>query len=290
MRERTPFPKELIDRLPRLKLLLSTGLRNLSIDMDACQARGIPVTAAWSKPLGPIDSTSEHIVTMILAVCRQIAQNDAAVKSGLWQTGFATGVSGKTLGLVGLGKLGSSIARIMHTTFGMKIIAWSPNLTQLAADEKAEAHGLPVELPNGNKTFEAVSREQVFEGADVVSVHLTLSERSRGLITKSDLSRMKPSSFFVNTSRGPLVVEEDLLGILRAGKIRGAALDVFDLEPLPADSEWRSADWGKDGKSQVLVTPHVAYVEERAIGGWYEQQVQDLLNWSSGRPLNKTMY
>ncbi|OAA47908.1 D-isomer specific 2-hydroxyacid dehydrogenase [Metarhizium rileyi] len=290
MRERTPFPGGLINRLPNLKLILSSGHRNRSIDMEAAQKRGIAVTAATDVSLGPVDSTTEHIITMILSVARNIAQNDAAVKAGSWQTSFVTGVSGRTLGLVGLGRLGGGVARIMSLAFGMKIMAWSTNLTQEAADAVAKAHGLPMEQDGGEKTIKAVSREELFSTADVVSLHLVLSERSRGLITAADLSRMKPSSFFVNTSRGPLVVEKDLLDVLKGGKIRGAALDVFDLEPLPKDSEWRKSDWGTNGKSQLLVTPHVAYVEESSISGFYEQQVDDLVRWWTGKELKKTMY
>ncbi|EXA31555.1 hypothetical protein BFJ63_vAg16630 [Fusarium oxysporum f. sp. narcissi] len=288
MRERTPFPKELIERLPRLKLLLSCGRHNKAIDMNACQSRGIPVTGTDAK-MATV-STLEHIITMILATCRNIAQNDAGVKAGKWQTSLVTGVTGKTLGVVGLGRLGSSVARIMSTAFGMKIICWSSNLTQSTADEQAKAEGLPVDGPGGEKTFKFVSREELFSVSDVVSVHLLLSDRTQGLITSEDLSRMKPSSFFVNTSRGPLAVEEDLLGILRAGKIRGAALDVFNLEPLPADSEWRDSSWGTKGKSQVLVTPHIAYVEEGVMNEFYEQQVAELDRWSRGEALKNTMY
>lgn len=290
MRERTPLPADLIKRLPNLKLILSCGHRNKAIDMNAAQKRGIPVTAATDNKQGPVDSTTEHIITMILSATRNIAQNDASVKAGAWQTSFVTSVSGKTLGLVGLGRLGGTVGRIMSVAFGMKIIAWSTNLTQEAADQQAKDQGLPVELENGEKTFKAVSREELFTTADVVSVHLVLSDRSRGLITEVDLSKMKPSAFFVNTSRGPLVVEKDLLVILKAGKIRGAGLDVFDLEPLPKDSDWRRSDWGTGGKSQLLVTPHVAYVEEGSINGFYEQQVADLLRWAAGKPLSKTMY
>jgi phosphoglycerate dehydrogenase-like enzyme len=290
MRERTPLPAELINRLPNLKLILSCGYRNKAIDMDAAQARGIPVTAATDTKSGPVDTTTEHAITLILSVARNIPQNDAAVKAGAWQTNFVTGLSGKTLGLVGLGRLGGNVARIMKVAFDMKIIAWSTNLTQEVADAQARHQGLPVEQADGSKTFKAVSREELFGTADVVSVHLVLSERSMGLITESDLSRMKPSSFFVNTSRGPLVVEKDLLNILKAGKIRGAALDVFDLEPLPKDSEWRDSDWGTGGKSQVLLTPHIAYVEESNINGFYQQQVDDLQRWFAGKELKKTMY
>ncbi|PHH91865.1 hypothetical protein CDD83_9959 [Cordyceps sp. RAO-2017] len=288
MRERTAFPKELIERLPRLKLLLSCGRRNGSIDMDACRARGIPVTATEDKTA--TDGTDEHIVSMILAAFHNIAPNDAAVKAGKWQTSLVVPVSGKTLGLVGLRRLGGSVARTMSVAFQMKIIAWSPNLIQDAADEQARSQGLPVEGPGGDKTFKAVSREELFAASDVVSVNMVLSDRSRGLITGQDLARMKPSAFFVNTARGPLVVEQDLLRVLRDGKIAGAALDVFDLEPLPKDSEWRNPDWGTNGKSQVLLSPHVGFVEEGRLNGFYEQQVADLARWSDGKALRKTMY
>lgn len=288
MRERTPFPKGLLERLPRLKLLLSCGRHNKAVDIEACQARGIPVTGTEDK--GAIDTTLEHVITLILAAGHDIAQNDASMKAGKWQTTFVTGVSRKTLGVVGLGRLGSSVARIMNLAFGMKIVAWSPNLTQSTADEQAKSKGLPVEGPDGEKTFKAVSREELFATADVVSLHLLLSERTRCLITAEDLSKMKPSSFFVNTSRGPLVVEEDLLRTLREGKIRGAALDVFNLEPLPVDSEWRDPTWGTNGKSQVVMTPHIAFVEEGVLNGFYEQQVEELERWSRGEPLKKPLY
>ncbi|RDA93044.1 hypothetical protein CP533_0677 [Ophiocordyceps camponoti-saundersi (nom. inval.)] len=288
MRERTPFPKALIDRLPRLRLLLSSGSRNKAIDMEACRARSIPVTA--TEDAAAVSNTVEHIVALILAVCRNIVPHDTAVKSGLWQTAFVNSLSGKKLGLVGLGRLGASVGRIMRVAFGMEVMAWSVNLTQEIADEQAKAQGLQVQGVNGEKTFKAVSRQELFETSDVVSVHLVLSDRSRGLITREDLSRMKPSSFFVNTSRGPLVVEKDLLEILTAGQIAGAALDVFDLEPLPRDSRWRSFDWGSGGRSQVLLTPHVAFVEEKTLDSFYEQQVGDLLLWSEGNALKRTMY
>ncbi|RDA87604.1 hypothetical protein CP532_3952 [Ophiocordyceps camponoti-leonardi (nom. inval.)] len=288
MRERTPFPKELIDRLPRLRLLLSSGSRNRAIDMEACRARGIPVTA--TEDATAMSNTVEHIVAMILAVCRNIVPHDTAVKKGKWQTAFVNSLAGKRLGLVGLGRLGAEVGRIMKGAFGMEVVAWSANLTQDVADEQAKSRGLPVQGTDGEKTFKVVSSQELFETSDVVSVHLVLSDRSRGLITKEDLSKMKPSSFFVNTSRGPLVVEKDLLDILKAGKIAGAALDVFDIEPLPLDSEWRSLDWGAGGTSQVLLTPHVAFVEEKTLDSFYEQQVGDLLLWMEGKALKRTMY
>jgi phosphoglycerate dehydrogenase-like enzyme len=292
MRERTPFPDELLRRLPNLKLILSNGIRNYAIDMKTCNELSIPVTGSSRKTKtevasGGPDSTTQHCVALILALVRHIAQDDAAVKAGggLWQIGFATGLSGKTFGVVGLGRLGASCAKIMKTAFGMDVIAWSTNLTQEAADEKAREAGLQAEDANGKKTFKAVSREELFSTADVVSIHLVLSDRSRGLINAQDLSLMKSTSFFVNTSRGPLVVEEDLLDTLKAGKIRGAALDVFNLEPLPEDSPWRNPNWGKDGSSQVLITPHMGYVEESSLTSWYQLQVENLERWERGEEL-----
>jgi phosphoglycerate dehydrogenase-like enzyme len=287
MRERTPFPAELIARLPALKLFLSTSLRNKALDLDAFRARGIPVagTVDKNRKTAGTDSTTQHCVTLILALTRGVARDDAAVKQGLWQTSFATGLGGKTLGIVGLGRLGANVARIMKTAFGMKVIAWSTNLTQDAADEKATELGLPVEDVDGDKTFKAVTRDELFGSSDVVSLHVVLSDRSRGLVSAADLQQMKKSSFLINTSRGPLIVERDLLDHLKEGRIRGAALDVFDLEPLPAESEWRSENWGKDGSSQVLLTPHMGYVEEGTLGSWYEQQVANILRWAAGEPL-----
>ncbi|KAF4460429.1 glycerate dehydrogenase [Fusarium albosuccineum] len=294
MRERTPFPAELIARLPSLKLFLSTGLRNRSLDLDAFKERGIPVAGTvdklrTDKKTVGTDSTTQHCVTLILALARDVARDDVAVKSGAWQTGFATGLSGKTLGVVGLGRLGANVAKIMNVAFGMKVIAWSTNLTQEAADEKAREAGLPVEDSEGEKTFKAVSRDDLFSTADVVSLHVVLSDRSRGMITSQDLAKMKRSSFFVNTSRGPLVVERDLIDHLKAGRIRGAALDVFDLEPLPADSEWRSKTWGLDGSSRVLLTPHMGYVEEGTIKSWYEQQAENITRWAAKESLHNVL-
>ncbi|KAF7555412.1 hypothetical protein G7046_g6563 [Stylonectria norvegica] len=295
MRERTPFPAELIARLPALKLLLTTGNRNAALDLKAFRERGVPVAGAMNisrtgqKSVGA-DSTTQHCVTLILALARNIAQDDAAVKAGGWQTGVATGLTGKTLGLVGLGRLGTSVARIMSVAFGMRIIAWSQNLTQDAADDKAKEAGLAIEDADGEKTFKVVSRDELFSTSDVISLHLVLSERSRGLITSTDLSMMKPTSFLVNTSRGPLVVERDLLDHLRAGRIAGAALDVFDLEPLPADSEWRNPGWGMNGSSRVLLTPHMGYVEEETLKAWYEEQVENIKRWAAQEELKFSLY
>ena len=288
MRERTPFPGALIDRLPNLKLLLTTGGRNASIDVHACHARGIVVagTTGGGVPRGP-DSTTQHCVAMILGLARGLARDDAAVKAGGWQTACAMGLAGKTFGVLGLGRLGASVSRIMHLAFGMRVVAWSANLTQEKADEQAQSAGLPViaDAETGERTFTAVSREELFAQADVVSVQLVLSERSRGLIGAADLARMKPSALFVNSSRGPIVVEEDLLEAARKGTIRGVAVDVFELEPLPLNSEWRTTRWGEEGRSQVLLTPHMGYVEEDALNSWYKQQVENIVRWQKGAEL-----
>lgn len=287
MRERTPFPADLIARLPSLKVLLTTGVRNNALDLAAFKERDIPVAGSADNGLKTVgtDSTTQHCVTLILALARNVAQDDAAVKAGSWQTAFATGLAGKTLGIIGLGRLGRNVAKIMHTAFGMRVVAWSTNLTQEKADDQAKGAGLQVEDANGEKTFKAVTRDELLGTSDVISLHVVLSERSRGMITAAELDKMKGSAFLVNTSRGPLIAERDLLDHLKKGKIAGAALDVFDLEPLPANSEWRNPSWGKDGSSRVLLTPHMGYVEEKSISGWYEQQVQNILRWSTGEAM-----
>ncbi|KAH7313448.1 D-isomer specific 2-hydroxyacid dehydrogenase [Stachybotrys elegans] len=290
MRERTPFPADLVQQLPNLKLLLTTGLRNAALDLEAFRKRGIPVAGSSerspkaSKSLG-FDSTTQHCVAMIMALARGIAQDDLSVKTGGWQRRTAMGLAGKTVGILGLGRLGVNVAKIMNVAFGMRVIAWSTNLTQEAADEKAQGAGLPVVNSDGEKTFKAVSRDEFFRTADVISLHLVLSDRSRGIVSASDLSKMKPSAMLVNTSRGPLIVEKDLLETVKAGHIRGVALDVFDLEPLPANSEWRSQDWGKNGTSEVLLTPHMGYVEGDHLSDWYQQQVENLERWTQGQEL-----
>ncbi|RWA13921.1 hypothetical protein EKO27_g1194 [Xylaria grammica] len=293
MRERTPFPAELINRLPNLKLLLTTGPRNASINVEACQARGIPVAgtgkdgtrASGPEASGP-DSTTQHTVALTLALARNIPQDDAIMKSGGWQTKDALGLSGKIFGTVGLGRLGVQVARIMHLAFGMRVFAWSTNLTQDVADEKARAAGLPVEDETGAKTFKAVSRDELFSTADVVSIHVVLSERSKGLVGTSDLEKMKKSALLVNTSRGPIVNEEELLEAAKRGQIRGIGLDVYGLEPLPQDSEWRTTKWGESGRSDVVMTPHMGYVVADNIGEWYEQQAENILRWQKGEALN----
>ncbi|EAT92527.2 hypothetical protein SNOG_01032 [Parastagonospora nodorum SN15] len=278
MRERTPLTSDLLQHLPNLKLILATG------DGAGTQSpRALPVKQGGGHP------TTQHAWALILALARNVAADDAAVKAGGWQTDLAIGLPGKTLGLVGLGRLGSHVARVGVLAFGMKIVCWSANLTQEKADAMAHEVGLPVTgggmAEEGEKTFRVVSKEEVFGSADVVSVHYVLSERSRGLVGKRELACMKTSGLLVNTSRGPLVDEAALLDTLRHGRIRGAALDVFDIEPLPADSPWRSEDWNVKGKSRVLLTPHMGYVEEGTMGVWYEETVENVERLIEGREL-----
>ncbi|KXJ96126.1 D-3-phosphoglycerate dehydrogenase [Microdochium bolleyi] len=284
MRERTPFPRDLIANLPNLKLLLTTSGRNASLEVSALTERGIPVAGTTAEPLDP-DSTTQHCVALILGIARNIAQENAAMKAGFWQTTLATNLTGRTFGAVGFGRLGFAVSKILKVAFNMKIIAWSTNLTQEAADEKARKAGLPTEDENGEKTFKVVSRDELFSTADVVNIQLVLSERSRGLINASDLNKMKKTALFINAARGPLVVQDDLLQVAKKGQISGIAIDVYDTEPLPVNSEWRTTRWGIDGKSRVLLTPHMGYVQDATIHGWYKQQVENILRWEKGEEL-----
>ncbi|KAJ5805335.1 hypothetical protein N7474_011222 [Penicillium riverlandense] len=283
MRERTPFAAQTIAALPNLKLLLTTGTRNLSLDLQACADRNIPVAGTAGRPPG-VNSTVQHTWALILALARHVARDDAAVKRGAWQGSLGMNLSNKTLALLGLGKLGSQVGKIAVQAFGMKVIAWSANLTQAKADEQAAAQGLPA------GTFEVVaSKRDFFSRADVVSVHYVLSERSRGIVGKAELATMRPTAMILNTSRGPLIDESALLDALNAGQIRGAALDVFDPEPLPANSPWRTTAWGEDGRSEVLLSPHMGYGEEDLMHGWYREVAENLERWLDGKPLQLPM-
>jgi glycerate dehydrogenase len=253
MRERTPFAASTITALPNLKLLLTTGTRNLSLDIDAFTQHGVAVAGTEGRPPG-VNSTVQHTWALILGLARHVARDDAAVKAGGWQGSLGMTLSGKKLGLLGLGKLGSQVGKIAVQAFGMQVLAWSTNLTQEKADEQARAQDLPV-----GSFVAASSKEEFFRQADIVSVHSVLSDRSRGIVGAADLAQMKPQALIINTSRGPLVDEAALLDTLRAGRIRGAALDVFDPEPLPLDSPWRTTAWGREGRSEVLLTPHVSF-------------------------------
>lgn len=257
MRERTKFPADVLRGLPDLKLLVSTGRRNAAIDVAAAQDAGIVVcgTGYLSHP------TAEHTWALILAAARNLPAEERAVRDGKWQHSIGMGLHGKTLGLIGLGRLGSRVAEI-GLVFGMNVIAWSQNLTAARAAE----HGVT-----------AVPRDDLLRSADVISIHLVLSRRTRGLLGPAELALVKPGAILVNTSRGPIVDEAALLEALHRGAFR-AALDVFDEEPLPADHPLRQAP-------NTVLTPHIGYVTDDLYQVFYRDAVEDIAAYQSGEPM-----
>ncbi len=258
MRERTPFPRPLFEKLPNLKLLVTTGMRNGAIDMKAAADHGVTVCGT----AGNTESTVEMIWALIQAVVRRLPQQDKAAREGKWQTGVGWTLAGRTIGLVGLGRLGARTAAIANF-FNMRVISWSENLTA----ERALECGA-----------ELVSRAELFSQSDVVSIHLLLSRRTRGLITADDLALMKPDAYLVNTSRGPIIDEKALIDFLRAGRIGGAALDVFDQEPLSKDHPFLGLD-------NTIISPHMAYVTEENLAAFYLETVEDITAWLNGDPI-----
>ena len=256
MRERTPLPRDIIERLPQLKLIASTGSRNASIDMAAAAARGISVTETGYSSVPTIELTW----ALILASARHIVSQGNAVRAGGWQTTIGQELEGKVLGVVGLGRVGGQVARI-GLAFGMKIIAWSQNLTP----EMAGAAGAVL-----------VPKSELFRQADIVTIHLILSRRTRGIIGAAEFAVMKPTARFINTSRGPIVDEAALIAALQSRAIAGAALDVFDQEPLPAGHPFRLLD-------NVLATPHIGYVGEDLYRVFYRDAVASISAWLDGR-------
>ena len=259
MRERTRFPRAVIDGLPKLKLLITTGAYNASIDMKACQERGIVVcgTGGFGNP------TTGITFGLILELTRRIGWEHARMKSGvLWQNTLGMDIEGKTLGIVGLGKLGARAAGVAKA-FGMKVIAWSQNLTP----ERCKEVGA-----------EYVSKEDLFRNADIVTIHVQLGERNRGLITAKELGLMKKTAYIVNTSRGPIIDEKALLDALNKTQIAGAGLDVFDVEPLPLDHPYRKMD-------NVVVTPHLGYVSQQNYDKYYPDIVDDIRGFLDGKPV-----
>jgi phosphoglycerate dehydrogenase-like enzyme len=252
MRERTPLTGSVLRSLPELKLIVSTGMRNASIDLKAAEERGIVVAHTGYLTTGAPELTW----ALLMAIARRVVPENAAVLSGGWQSGVGTDLSGKTIGIVGLGRIGSKIAQYARA-FDMPVIAWSENLTP----EKAESCGA-----------EWVPKEELFRRADFVTVHLVLSPRSRGIIGARELALMKPSAYFINTSRGPLADEPALIRMLEDRKIAGAALDVFDTEPLGADHPFRTLD-------NVLTTPHIGYVTHDTYKLFYEDTVRAIVQF-----------
>jgi phosphoglycerate dehydrogenase-like enzyme len=258
MRERTPFPEEVLARLPRLRLLVTTGMRNASISLPAARDRGVVVSGTRGIP----GSTSELTWALILGLVRNVAADDARLRTGRWQEAVGLNLEGRSLGVVGLGRQGARVARI-GLAFGMNVVAWSPNLTE----ERAAEHGVSL-----------ASRESLFGSADVVTLHMVLSERSRGLVGEADLKAMKPSAFLVNTSRAGLVDQEALARALSEHWIAGAGLDVFDTEPLPVDHWLRSAP-------RTLLSPHMGYVTEDSYRVFYGDAVEDIAAFLGGAPV-----
>jgi phosphoglycerate dehydrogenase-like enzyme len=258
MRERTAFPAELFDRLPGLRLLVTTGMRNASVDMDAAVAHGVTVCGTQV----PSTPTAELTWGLILALARRIPVEDTGMRAGAWQTTVGVDLTGKTLGIVGLGRLGSIVARY-GAAFGMRLVAWSQNLT---AERAAECGA------------ELVTKEALFSGADVVTIHLVLSRRTRGLVGARELGLMKPTAFLVNTSRGPIVDEVALREALGTGTIAGAGIDVYDREPLPSGHPLRRAP-------NTVLTPHLGYVTEDTYRVFYGQTVEDLEAFLAGSPV-----
>jgi len=252
MRERTPLPRLVIEGLPRLKLIASTGSRNAAIDIDAAAERGIVVMHTGYDGR----STIEMTWALILASVRHVASENAHLRAGGWQRKVGDGLQGKTLGVLGLGNIGSEVARI-GLAFGMDAIAWSQNLTA----DKAQTCGSRL-----------VSKEELFRSADILTIHLVLSQRTKGLVGAAELQAMKPSARLINTSRGPIVDEPALIEVLRERGIAGAALDVFNIEPLPADHPFRSLD-------NVLSTPHIGYVARDLYRIFFGDTVKNITRW-----------
>ncbi len=259
IRERTRFPAELLAQLPNLRLIATTGMRNLGIDLAACRARGVVVcgTEGGGAP------TAELAMGLILALSRNVVAEDASLRRGEWETRrIGSVIKGKTLGLVGLGKLGAEMARFAHV-FGMEVLAWSPNLTEA----RAAAAGC-----------RAVDKATLFGSSDYVSLHLVLSERTRGIVGAAEIGAMRRGAFLVNTSRAGLVDEAALIGALREGRIAGAGLDVFEAEPLPTDAAIL-------GAPNTILTPHLGYATRENYESYFPQTVENIAAWLDGAPI-----
>jgi phosphoglycerate dehydrogenase-like enzyme len=252
------LPRTVLERLPNLKLLVTTGMRNKSIDVAAANDRGITVCGTGSQAT----ATAELTWALILATMRHIPQEDAGVRAGGWQHTIGGDLAGSRLGVVGLGRLGSQVAKVGQA-FGMDVVAWSQNLT----DERAAEHGV-----------RRVEREELFATADVVTVHLLWSKRTRGLIGADDFARMKPTAVFINTSRGPIVQEKALIEALETKSIAGAGIDVYDQEPLPVDHPMRTLP-------RTVLTPHLGYVTRGTYEVFYGEAVDDVAAFLAGAPI-----
>ncbi|HWE59658.1 MAG TPA: D-2-hydroxyacid dehydrogenase family protein [Solirubrobacteraceae bacterium] len=270
MRERTAFPREALEGLPNLRLLVTTGMRNAAVDIEYLGSRGVRVCGTGipgyggtsHEPAPGVPSTIEVAWALILALFKRVAYEDRALRQGVWQQGLPTNLAGAILGLVGLGRLGAQMVAPARA-FGMEVIAWSQNLTA----EQATEHGARY-----------APKQELLASADIVSIHLVLSDRSRGLIGRAELEQMKQTAFLVNTSRGPIVEERALIQALRDGRIAGAGLDVYDSEPLPHDHPLLALE-------NTVLTPHLGYVSREGLAEMYGQVVEDLAAHLRGEPI-----
>jgi phosphoglycerate dehydrogenase-like enzyme len=258
MRERTPFPRALIERLPNLRLLVTTGMRNRSVDVAACAEAGVTVcgTPAFGNP------TVDLTWGLILSFARRIPEQERAMREGRWQVALGTGLEGKTLGVLGLGNLGARVARV-GAALGMRLVAWSPNLTDARAAEVGATK---------------VDKAALMAEADVLTLHVVLSDRSRGIVGADDIARMKPGAVIVNTSRGPLIDQPALIAALKEGRIAGAGLDVYDQEPLPPDHPILSVP-------NTVLTPHLGYVTEENYRVYFQGAVEAVEGYLKGNPV-----
>ena len=261
MRERTPFPRALFAGLPKLKLLITSGMRNAAIDMEAAKDHQVVLCGTqWAR-----DPTASLAMGLILELTRNIGRENARMHAGEpLQKFVGIEIEGRTLGVIGLGKLGSKVSKLAQA-FGMSVIAWSPNLTPERCKEVGVTYA---------------TKEELFATADIVTIHMVLGPRSRGLVGREDLARMKASAYLVNTARGPIVDEAALLETLQRRKIAGAAVDVFSVEPLPVDHPFRKLD-------NMVLTPHLGYVTEDSFRNHYAQMVEGIDAWFRGEPLRK---
>jgi len=261
MRERTAFPRAMFAALPKLKLLITSGMRNAAIDTEAAKERQVVLCGTrW-----PRDPTAPLTMGLILELTRNIGRESARMHAGEpWQKFVGHEIEGKTLGVVGLGKLGAKVSGLAKA-FGMNVIAWSPNLTAERCKEVGVGYA---------------TKEELFSTADIITVHVVLSDRSRGLVGAADLARMKPTSYLVNTARGPIVDENALLETLKARKIAGAAVDVFSVEPLPVDHPFRKLD-------NMVLTPHLGYATLETFTAHYNQMVEGIDAWFKGEPVRR---